>query len=535
MRPSCDFGQRAVVSVPAVQYVRMSTDLQKYSIENQKQAIAEFATARGILIVDTYEDAGRSGVTMRNRPALSRLLSNVQKPSRNFDLVLVYDVSRWGRFLDVDESAHYEFLCRQAGVDVIYCGENFVNDGSSVSNIIKTVKRAMAGEYSCELSRKVYAGQRSGAERGFWQGSSPGYGLRRILVDADRRVKGPLQHSERKSIQSDRVVIVPGPPNEVALVRRIYRWYAYDGWSPVLIARRLNEFGLFNDRGRPWRADSVSQMLQNEKYAGTNVYGRTSEKLGSRWSTNRPAEWVRAIGAFEPVIDRETFEIAQARRTNRTCHIPDDEMLERLTRFAARTANVNIRTINADPEMPSGETYQRRFGSILTAYRRVGYVPRSQDDFAAQYHAAGKLLDDCTTTTLAALQADGHQIECSPDGTLVRVDGALLIKFCVRVIHHYRDRGKFWRIRWPARCSPDFMVVGRLDSDTMAGEDVYVFPVGVLPRDRDIDLPYRRHRHELLDAFRFPDTAVLQELCVRCPLEDIHGRHPPKERERDPA
>lgn len=45
--------------------------------------------------------------------------------------------------------------CRRAGIQVAYCAEQFENDGSPVSTIVKGVKRAMAGEYSRELSAKV--------------------------------------------------------------------------------------------------------------------------------------------------------------------------------------------------------------------------------------------------------------------------------------------------------------------------------------------------------------------------------------------
>ena len=87
--------------------------------------------------------------------------------------MIVYDVSRWGRFQDADESAYYEYICRRAGISVIYCAEQFENDGSPVSTIVKGVKRAMAGEYSRELSAKVFAGQCRLIELGFRQGSFP--------------------------------------------------------------------------------------------------------------------------------------------------------------------------------------------------------------------------------------------------------------------------------------------------------------------------------------------------------------------------
>ena len=99
----------ADVRLRAAQYVRMSTEHQQYSPENQKSAIAAYALDHDIEIVNTYEDDGRSGITLRNRPALVKLLKDVLDQARPFDAVLVYDISRWGRFQDVDESAHHEY------------------------------------------------------------------------------------------------------------------------------------------------------------------------------------------------------------------------------------------------------------------------------------------------------------------------------------------------------------------------------------------------------------------------------------------
>ncbi|MGE0063798.1 MAG: recombinase family protein, partial [Xanthobacteraceae bacterium] len=96
----------------AAQYIRMSTDMQRYSIENQAAAIAAYAAAKNIEIVRTYTDAGKSGLQIKGRPALSQLLSDVRLGEAKFGTVLVYDVSRWGRFQDADESAYYEYLCK---------------------------------------------------------------------------------------------------------------------------------------------------------------------------------------------------------------------------------------------------------------------------------------------------------------------------------------------------------------------------------------------------------------------------------------
>ncbi|WP_395651942.1 recombinase family protein, partial [Brevundimonas sp.] len=82
------------------------------------------------------------------RVSLQHLIADVQNGQTEFDVILVYGVSRWGRFQDADESAYYEFICREAGIAVHYCAEQFENDGSLSATIIKSMTRAMAGEYS---------------------------------------------------------------------------------------------------------------------------------------------------------------------------------------------------------------------------------------------------------------------------------------------------------------------------------------------------------------------------------------------------
>jgi DNA invertase Pin-like site-specific DNA recombinase len=107
--------------IPAAQYVRMSDDGQQYSIENQKAAIQKYAEDHGFVIVQTYADEGKSGVVLNRREALRKLLDDVERGNPDYKAILVYDVSRWGRFLNSDEGAHYEFLCTRTGRRVHYC------------------------------------------------------------------------------------------------------------------------------------------------------------------------------------------------------------------------------------------------------------------------------------------------------------------------------------------------------------------------------------------------------------------------------
>ncbi len=136
----------------------MSTDHQQYSTANQSQAIREYPARHGFKIERTYEDSGKSGLNLDDRDALKQLIEDVQSGRAEFSTIVVYDVSRWGRFQDADESAYYEYICKRAGISVRYCAEQFENDGSPVSTIVKGVKRAMARSLSTPKLCQRYHG-----------------------------------------------------------------------------------------------------------------------------------------------------------------------------------------------------------------------------------------------------------------------------------------------------------------------------------------------------------------------------------------
>ena len=293
--------------LPAAQYVRMSTEHQKYSTENQGDIIKEYADSHGMVIVKTYADDGKSGLSIDGRDALKRLIDDVETGKANFNVILVYDISRWGRFQDADESAYYEYICKRVGINVIYCAEQFTNDGSPVSTIVKGVKRAMAGEYSRELSVKVFKGQCKLIEQGYRQGGPAGYGLRRMLIDQHGNRKGLLLQGEHKSLQTDRVILVPGPQEEIDTVRSIYKMFVHEGKSELDIASWLNARGVRTDLGRYWTRGTVHQVLINEKYIGNNIFNKSSFKLKKKRVKNPPDMWIRTDGAFDAIVDSQIY------------------------------------------------------------------------------------------------------------------------------------------------------------------------------------------------------------------------------------
>jgi hypothetical protein len=105
---------------------------------------------------------------------------DIQVRKAEFNTVLVYDISRWTRFQDADESAYYEYICKRAGIAVEYCAEQFDNDGSPVSTIVKGVKRAEDVNVRTVL-RKAY-------ERKLLRGGR--------LLAAKRLVEARLKHGK---------------------------------------------------------------------------------------------------------------------------------------------------------------------------------------------------------------------------------------------------------------------------------------------------------------------------------------------------
>src|SRR5260370_40429393 len=90
----------------AAQYVRMSTDYQRYSIENQAAVIAAYAQLHQFSIVRTYRDEGQSGLKIKNRAGLIQLLDDVRSGHADIDHILAYDFSRRRRSQHSADNVH---------------------------------------------------------------------------------------------------------------------------------------------------------------------------------------------------------------------------------------------------------------------------------------------------------------------------------------------------------------------------------------------------------------------------------------------
>lgn len=502
----------------AAKYVRMSTEHQRYSTENQSDAIGRYARQRGLEIVRTYTDAGRSGLSIEGRDGLKSLLADIESGTADFSIVLVYDISRWGRFQDSDEAASYEFRCRTAGVRVEYCAEQFENDGSIGSDVQKVVKRRMAAEYSRELSVKVFAGQSRLIQMGFRQGGPPGFGLRRMLLDENGTSKGELQRRQHKSIQTDRVILSPGPDHEIAVVQDIYRDFVRHGLNEAAIATLLNERGLSTDLGRPWTRGTVHQVLINEKYIGNNVWNRRSFKLKQHRMSNSPDLWVRADAVFEPIINRSLFEAAQAIIRERSRRLSDDEMLATLRGLLERSGFLSGIIIDESDDCPSSSAFQSRFGSLLRAYSLVGYEPDRDYRYVEINRSLRSLHPEIVLSVIKGIESGGGSVVQDATTELLIVNNEFSVSVVVVRCRETAAGSPRWHIRLDRGLFPDLTVAVRMDSFNRSPRDYFILPSIDMERS---SLRIMEHNGISLDSYLFDSLEPLFELAERAPLKEV--------------
>ena len=463
--------------VRAAQYVRMSTEHQQYSTENQADVLREYAAKRGYEIVRTFADDGKSGLKMEGRNSLRSMIDDVQTGNANFEAILVYDVSRWGRFQDTDESAYCEYLCKRAGIDVHYCAEQFENDGGPAATIIKSVKRVMAAEYSRELSSKVFKGQCKLIELGYRQGGPAGFGLRRMLIDHTHKEKGILARGEKKSLQTDRVILVRGPEEEVRVVQWIYQMFIRENRSEREIADVLNAQGTLTDLGRPWSRGTVREVLTNEKYIGNNVYNRRSFKLKKKRVVNTSDMWVRRESAFDPIIGPEDFYTAQGIVLARARRLTDDEMLERLRGLLAKHSLLSSGLIDSAEGMPASTAYRTRFGSLLRAYQLAGYRPNRDYGFLEVNRTLGQLHPQFLDDMVRQLGGVGAQVSRDAATDLLVINGEYTASMVLSRCRQTAGGLLRWMVRIDQTLVPDITILVRMDATNQQPADYYLLPI----------------------------------------------------------
>jgi len=419
--------------IPAAQYVRMSDEAQQYSVDNQKQAIAQYASHHGFKIVKTYADLGKSGVVAKNRTGLRELLKDVVSGDAEYKAVLVYDVSRWGRFPNSDEAAHYEYLCSSSGIPLHYCAEPFSNDGTASSSILKALKRSMAAEYSRELGEKVFRGQSHLVQLGFRMGGPAGYGYHRLMISADGKRKRLLKRGEQKNVKTDRIKLVLGPKKEVAGVRLMFSMAA-NGHNCTDIARVLNAKKILI-HGREWNIVAVRNILTNPKYVGCNVWNRHTQRMRTSLRPVESQHWIVKPSCFPAIVNQETFDRAQATLQKiRDSRWSREKLLKRIRRLLKAKGRLSETLMLESRSLPSTTTIRKFFGTYRQLYDLLGYDLEPKHVFRAEQGRRSARLRQALGEEIKALFPENVFVQLHRRGerSILRIDDTFMVSilFC---------------------------------------------------------------------------------------------------------
>ncbi|MDD5511190.1 MAG: recombinase family protein [Dehalococcoidales bacterium] len=277
-------------------YARVSSDAQDtdLSLSAQLRALREYAQRKGYEVVREFIDeaeSGRSG----NRPAFKEMIALGKVKEPPFEAILVWKLNRFTR--SRVDSITYKALLRSKGIEVISINEPF--DDSPTGRLMEGVIESIDEFYSANLGQDIKRGLRENARRGFFNGSKPPYGFHKVPVRDGTKIRSRLEPDPEGSAS-------------VKVVRRIFDLALNDAGCKD-IARILNREGIRTSTGSYWGKTTVHKVLTNEAYAGTLVWGGRPGHPAIR--SGEPP--VRVEGAWEPIIDKETFNMVKEKMAQR--------------------------------------------------------------------------------------------------------------------------------------------------------------------------------------------------------------------------
>ena len=319
-------------------YCRCSTAMQERSILDQQKEIQLFAEKNNLKIIRWFIDEDRSGTSIENREGFQEMRRLVEQGENDFSAILIYDLSRWGRFPDPRESIYWEIYFEKRGVDILYTNDDVQNTKSFQSAIVKAVKHAAAGDYSRRLSILITRACVSQASEGFWNGGLPPYGYKRAEVDKNHKVVRFLARGERCHNREHNLILVLGDRKEVQIVKNIFDYFVNKRVDIRTIAAMLNynrvpapskkwDLSIKSGGGEvqveegitTWSYCSVYKILRNGLYTGKILWGRKKRgvfpKFENSWgdkegkkSLHDKQNVIECDGAHAPIISRMLFD-----------------------------------------------------------------------------------------------------------------------------------------------------------------------------------------------------------------------------------
>jgi DNA invertase Pin-like site-specific DNA recombinase len=497
-------------------YIRMSTELQVESPENQERAIRTYAALYGIEIINTYADLGVSGINTEKREQFQTMIDDVEQGRNTYNIVLYLDESRWGRFVDSREADYHRMRLERKNVLCQSCEKPLTLTSNIADRIMTLLRDESASDYCRQLSQKVWAGQCNLVAKGYRQGGVAGFGLRRMLLDEAGNPKQELAMGQRKSLLTERVILMPGSDEECRIVLWIYDQFIA-GSSETEIAAQLNAKGVENHFGRPWSRGTVCEVLTNEKYVGNNLFNRTSGKMKSRAKPNPESEWVRKNRAFEPVVDMERFCTVQDIYRERNKKTTDEELLQGLRDLYANQGCLSALIIDEADFLPPSSLIRTRFGGLLRVYQIIGYTPKRDYQYVAINQRLRALHAEIVADVVRTIERlCGRRIPIDLESCLLELNNYLFVSVVISRCFTTPAGTRRWKIRFDSGLHPDITVAVRMDTRNEKIQDYYILPALEFSCEQ---IKLSEDNVGFLDSFRTDTLDYLLNLSVNISLD----------------
>ena len=262
-------------------YARVSSDRQDVdlSISAQLKALRDYAARNGYTVIKEFVDEAESGRSTA-RPAFREMISIARLKNHPFQMILVWKLSRFAR--NREDSIIYKSLLRKQGIQIVSINEPI--EDSPAGRLLEGIIEVIDEFYSSNMAQDVTRGMRENATRGYFSGGSPPFGY------AVTKVKDGVKLRSRLVLE----------PSTAPVVKRMFDECA-SGKGLKEIAKGLNRDGIVTKGGKRWGSTVIHQVLTNEAYKGTLVWGK-----------RRGDDPVRVENAWPGIVEGSVFESIQA-------------------------------------------------------------------------------------------------------------------------------------------------------------------------------------------------------------------------------
>jgi DNA invertase Pin-like site-specific DNA recombinase len=310
--------------IAAATYIRMSSDKQDASPDQQRAEVAKLAEKHGCAIVHEYGDDAMSGAETIKRKGFMRMIDDAK--AGKFKTILCWDQDRFGRFDSIDAGEWIAPL-RRAGVRLVTVAQGEIDWTTFAGRVMYSIQQEGKNQYLVDLSRNVLRGQTARARRGEVMGSAP-YGYDRAFYDERGVERMRAKYGTRSSKPKNWTArLVPSDePERVRAVQFIFEQTAA-GKSPVHIARVLNKQKVVAARGRRWVTSAIVGILKNRAYLGEYHFGKSTTgryhsvsadgNISGKLPRTKRAAPVIVRGAHEAIVPEAVFNAAAARMQSR--------------------------------------------------------------------------------------------------------------------------------------------------------------------------------------------------------------------------